>query len=62
MIVNTKERDLARNVVGMALVNTNKEKMDKYKEEKRKALEMAELRDEVRELKSLILQIVKNNG
>lgn len=62
MIVQTKEKDLVRSVEGMALLNTSKEKLDKYKEEKRKAIEMNELRNEVKELKSLILQMVNKNG
>lgn len=62
MIVQTKDRDLVRSVDSMALLNTNKDSLNKYKEEKQKAIEMKQLRDEVKELKSLILQMVNKNG
>lgn len=63
MIVKTDERDVARDVKSMSLVNTNRQALVKHQEEMKKTQEFAQLKTEVSEMKNMLALILeKING
>lgn len=61
--IQTEDTSFARDTHSMALVNTNKLALNKYKEEKRKAQEFQQLKNEVSEMKLMLANILeKLNG
>lgn len=63
-LVQTEDKDLHRDVNTMSLLNTNKQALLHYKEEKRKAAEFQQVKKDVAEIKTALAIILEklNNG
>jgi|LakMenEpi03Aug12_release.lakeMendotaPanAssembly.Ray.scaffolds.fasta_scaffold6438264_1 hypothetical protein len=69
MFVQTKEKDIIRDINTMSLSSTDTHELNKYKELKKKFSEMhnlknevASLKDDISEIKNMLKKVLGTNG